>query len=327
MGAAVGGDRRCPQRGGRDRAPAREPPRARLPARTARDRRRLRRLHRSDERARRGGRRTRAARPAARLPARGEGHSAGSRGPRDGAARWSRSRTRTRPGPRTRFAGSSRSRRPRRRVRLRPAPARGRRRLEPRRPLLALRALAPRAGVPAGIGDRRKRLDLRPEARTTTSRWTRAGGTTSRSPTGWCRRGGARSTSRQRSHSRSRRRPTRRSTPARCACSSTAGRSPFAGRCCAACRRATSSRSSRTGCFATGAGCCTSRCWRRASSSRREGWPYALALLDQLALLAAFAAGVPIARYYVYVTWATVQALWNYLRRGVPAAWDRRRTR
>ena len=42
----------------------------------------------------------------------------------------------------------------------------------------------------------------------------------------------------------------------------------------------------------------------------------------QLALLAAFAARVPIARYYVYVTWATVQALWNYLRRGVPATWD-----
>ena len=53
-----------------------------------------------------------------------------------------------------------------------------------------------------------------------------------------------------------------------------------------------------------------------------EGWHYALALLCQLALLAAFAAGVPIARYYVYVTWATVQALWNYLRRGVPATWD-----
>ena len=52
------------------------------------------------------------------------------------------------------------------------------------------------------------------------------------------------------------------------------------------------------------------------------GRPYALALLAQLALLAAFAAGVPIARYYVYVTWATVQALWNYLRHGVPAAWD-----
>ncbi len=52
------------------------------------------------------------------------------------------------------------------------------------------------------------------------------------------------------------------------------------------------------------------------------GWPYALALLGQLAVLAAFAAGVPIARYYVYVTWATVQALSNYLRRGVPATWD-----
>ena len=52
------------------------------------------------------------------------------------------------------------------------------------------------------------------------------------------------------------------------------------------------------------------------------GWPYALALLAQLAVLAAFAAGVPIARYYVYVTWATVQALWNYLRRGVPATWE-----
>lgn len=52
------------------------------------------------------------------------------------------------------------------------------------------------------------------------------------------------------------------------------------------------------------------------------GWPYVVALTGQLALLAAFAAGVPVARYYVYVTWATVQALWNYLRRGVPATWD-----
>jgi cellulose synthase/poly-beta-1,6-N-acetylglucosamine synthase-like glycosyltransferase len=57
------------------------------------------------------------------------------------------------------------------------------------------------------------------------------------------------------------------------------------------------------------------------------GWPYAVVLLGQLALLAAFAARVPIARYYVYVTWATVQALWNYLRRGVPAAWDPAATR
>jgi cellulose synthase/poly-beta-1,6-N-acetylglucosamine synthase-like glycosyltransferase len=52
------------------------------------------------------------------------------------------------------------------------------------------------------------------------------------------------------------------------------------------------------------------------------GAVYALVLLGQLALAAAFAAGVPIARYYVYVTWATVQALLNYLRRGVPATWE-----
>jgi hypothetical protein len=53
-----------------------------------------------------------------------------------------------------------------------------------------------------------------------------------------------------------------------------------------------------------------------------DGWLYAVVLLGQLALLAAFVARVPIARYYLYVTWATVQALWNYLRRGVPATWD-----
>jgi cellulose synthase/poly-beta-1,6-N-acetylglucosamine synthase-like glycosyltransferase len=58
-----------------------------------------------------------------------------------------------------------------------------------------------------------------------------------------------------------------------------------------------------------------------------SGWSYAVVLAGQLALLAAFAARVPIARYYVYVTWATVQALWNYLRRGVPAAWDPAATR
>ena len=36
----------------------------------------------------------------------------------------------------------------------------------------------------------------------------------------------------------------------------------------------------------------------------------------------AAAVGVGIARYYVLVTWATVVALWNYLRRGVPATWE-----
>ena len=80
-------DRRRVQRGGRDRAPAREPPRARLPRRPARDRRRLRRVERPHERARRGSRRARAARAAARLPARRQGRRAGPRRPRDGRRR------------------------------------------------------------------------------------------------------------------------------------------------------------------------------------------------------------------------------------------------
>lgn len=53
-----------------------------------------------------------------------------------------------------------------------------------------------------------------------------------------------------------------------------------------------------------------------------EGIVYALLLAGQVALLTAAAAGVPIARYYTLVTWATVVALWNYLRRGVPATWE-----
>jgi cellulose synthase/poly-beta-1,6-N-acetylglucosamine synthase-like glycosyltransferase len=53
-----------------------------------------------------------------------------------------------------------------------------------------------------------------------------------------------------------------------------------------------------------------------------EGLVYQVVLAAQLLLLAAAAAGVGIARYYVLITWATVQALWNYLRRGVPATWE-----
>ena len=53
-----------------------------------------------------------------------------------------------------------------------------------------------------------------------------------------------------------------------------------------------------------------------------QGLVYQLALAAQLALLAAAALGVGIARYYVLVTWATVVSLWNYLRRGVPATWE-----
>ena len=53
-----------------------------------------------------------------------------------------------------------------------------------------------------------------------------------------------------------------------------------------------------------------------------HGTVYAVFLGLQLGLLAAALAGVGIARYYVLITWATVVALWNYLRRGVPATWE-----
>jgi len=52
-----------------------------------------------------------------------------------------------------------------------------------------------------------------------------------------------------------------------------------------------------------------------------QGAVYAVLLGLQLGLLAAALAGVGLARYYVLITWATVVALWNYLRRGVPATW------
>jgi cellulose synthase/poly-beta-1,6-N-acetylglucosamine synthase-like glycosyltransferase len=53
-----------------------------------------------------------------------------------------------------------------------------------------------------------------------------------------------------------------------------------------------------------------------------QGWVYDAVLAAQVLLLVAAALGVGIARYYVLVSWATVVALWNYLRRGVPATWD-----
>jgi cellulose synthase/poly-beta-1,6-N-acetylglucosamine synthase-like glycosyltransferase len=58
-----------------------------------------------------------------------------------------------------------------------------------------------------------------------------------------------------------------------------------------------------------------------------EGPFYTAVLAGQLALLGAAAAGVPVARYYVLVSWATVQALANYVRHGVPATWDPAATR
>jgi cellulose synthase/poly-beta-1,6-N-acetylglucosamine synthase-like glycosyltransferase len=52
-----------------------------------------------------------------------------------------------------------------------------------------------------------------------------------------------------------------------------------------------------------------------------HGTVYVVFLGLQLGLFAAAVAGVGIARYYILITWATVVALWNYLRRGVPATW------
>ncbi len=52
-----------------------------------------------------------------------------------------------------------------------------------------------------------------------------------------------------------------------------------------------------------------------------HGTVYLVVLGLQLGLFAAALVGVGIARYYVLITWATVVALWNYLRRGVPATW------
>lgn len=53
-----------------------------------------------------------------------------------------------------------------------------------------------------------------------------------------------------------------------------------------------------------------------------EGVVYQVLLGCQLGLLLAALLGVGVARYYVLVTSATVVALVNYLRRGVPATWD-----
>ena len=64
------------------------------------------------------------------------------------------------------------------------------------------------------------------------------------------------------------------------------------------------------------------RAARNVARARRQGPVYDAVLAAQLGLLLAAAVGVGIARYYVLVTWATLVALWNYLRRGVPATWE-----
>ena len=53
----------------------------------------------------------------------------------------------------------------------------------------------------------------------------------------------------------------------------------------------------------------------------RGGRVYQAALAGQVGFLAAAAVRPGLPRYYTLVTWATVVALANYLRRGVPAVW------
>jgi len=53
-----------------------------------------------------------------------------------------------------------------------------------------------------------------------------------------------------------------------------------------------------------------------------RGTVYAAALGLQLGVLVAALVGVGLPRYYVLVTWATVVALWNYVRGGVAPTWE-----
>jgi cellulose synthase/poly-beta-1,6-N-acetylglucosamine synthase-like glycosyltransferase len=54
-----------------------------------------------------------------------------------------------------------------------------------------------------------------------------------------------------------------------------------------------------------------------------EGWIYAVTLALQLALLVAALLRVRIARYYVLVTASLAVGLWDWLRRGTPAGWEK----
>jgi cellulose synthase/poly-beta-1,6-N-acetylglucosamine synthase-like glycosyltransferase len=56
--------------------------------------------------------------------------------------------------------------------------------------------------------------------------------------------------------------------------------------------------------------------------AERAGAVYDAALAAQAAFLALAAARAGLPRYYALITWATVVALWNYVRHGVPATWD-----
>ncbi len=293
------------------------------PAGEARARRRLGRLDRPHRRARRAVRRPR--REARALPARRQGRGPEPRRAAD-ERRGGRLLGRERDvGARRAAEARPQLRRSRRRLRLRPAAPRAGRRRQPRGRVLALRAVAAGQRVATRLGHRRQRLDLR------------------RAADGLRRR---RSALRPRpllpvpdGAARPPRGVRARGARVREADADERGRVPPQGAdvrallgdrrrgagCCAGSRRATRSSSSRTGICATRAGSSIWCCSRRASPSSPPApagsttWRSAL----QLGLLAAAAVGVGIARYYVLVSWATVVALWNALRAGVPPVWEK----
>jgi hypothetical protein len=54
-----------------------------------------------------------------------------------------------------------------------------------------------------------------------------------------------------------------------------------------------------------------------------ESWVYVVTLVVQLALLAAAVVGVRLARYYVLVTASPALGLWDWLRSGTSAGWEK----
>ena len=155
----------------------------------------------------------------------------------------------------------------------------------------------------------------------TMSRSTRASATTSHCRISCRSAAGAPSTSRRRSRTSGRRRRTSRSTGARCGCSSTRWLIVLRGRML---------RGQPLGYLLALVS------HRHLRYSQRAAPPRPARELDRAARLRHRLRGLPraaarparggarrvgIARYYVLITWATVVALWNYLRRGVPATW------
>ena len=301
-------DRRRVQRGGGDRAPAREPARARLPAGQARDRRRLRCLDRPDRRARRADRDREPRVRLLRCP-RGGKVAAQNRAVRetsgeilafsDANATWA---------PDALAQARPQLRRPGGRVRLRPAAARGRRRHRTARASTGATRCGCASRSPRSARHRRQRLDLRRAAADYVEVDPRFGHDLAlpylmvqRGPPRRLRR-------RRRSRSRSRTPTSRTEYRRKVRMFEHCWVIVCAARCCGGVRRSTSSSSSRTGYLRYGSGLLHLVLLATSVALASRGRASTRSLLAaQLALLAAAAAaasGSP--RYYVLVTWATV---------------------